>query len=781
MREKISVIIRYKHIFLFLKKVIFLANTIQIAVRTLVEHVYSSGSIDSRFRSQSTLLDGTRIHQKIQRTYQDSDQKEVYLRADLPFKDVIFTIDGRCDGLLLRNGEVIIDEIKSTSQPLEHLGQEGIPVHWAQAKMYAYIYANDHQLPEIFVQLTYVQVESDEKRYLKNCFTMEELDVFVHEVVGNYYPYAKLLHDHRKARNESSKQLVFPFDSYRAGQRKLAGGVYKTISEEKSLFVKAPTGIGKTISTFFPAVKAMGEGHLNRIFYLTAKTITRTTAEEALERMRSCGLCLKSVTITAKDKVCFKNETKCQKDYCEFADGYYDRINEAVLDIVSNENLMNREVIEKYARKHTICPFEFSIDLAYAVDAVICDYNYIFDPRVSLKRMFEEQKKSTLLLVDEAHNLVDRGREMFSASLNKDTFLQLKKEFKTVNKVISDYASKINAWFISLKKLHGEQSEYTVEQLDEELVELLTQFNEGAELFLQKENAPNLLELYFQVNAFLKIVELLDEHYVIYGEKNKKDVTLKLFCIDPSKLLQKMGKNFRSKVFFSATLSPLSYYQDMLGGQVDDYTLSIPSPFKEEQTDIFIKPLSTRYRDRARTKEPIASMIHALVQNRPGNYLVFFPSYQYLLAVYEQFITEYPGIPTLLQGAGMSELEREAFLEQFIPNRAETLVGFAVLGGVFSEGVDLKGDRLNGVVVIGVGLPQLCYERNLIKEHFNQNEKNGYDYAYVYPGMNKVLQAGGRLIRSEEDHGTIVLVDDRFLRRQYQDLLPQEWRSFTVI
>jgi DNA excision repair protein ERCC-2 len=761
--------------------VLFLSNTIQIAVRTLVEHVYSSGSIDSRFRSQSTMLEGTRIHQKIQLTYQESDQKEVYLRADFPVNDLIFSIDGRCDGLLFRNGEVIIDEIKSTSQHLEHLGDDGLPVHWAQAKLYAYIYAKDQQLQEIFVQLTYVQVESDEKRLLKKCFSIAELEGFVQEVVETYYPYAKLLHDHRKERDESSKQLVFPFDTYRSGQRKLAGGVYKTISEKKSLFVKAPTGIGKTISTLFPAVKAMGEGNLNRIFYLTAKTITRTTAEEAVGRMQSCGLCLKYVTITAKDKVCFKEETKCQKDYCEFADGYYDRINEAILDIAANENGMNREVIETYARKHTVCPFEFSIDLAYVADTVICDYNYIFDPRVSLKRLFEEQKKSTLLLIDEAHNLVDRGREMFSASLNKELFLQLKKEFKSANKGIYDCSSKINSWFISLKKINGDLNEFTLDQLDEELVLLLNQFKEGAEIVLIKETFPTLLELYFQVNSFLKIVDLLDEHYVIYGEKNKNDVTLKLFCIDPSKLLQKMGKGYRSKVFFSATLSPLSYYQDILGGQEEDYLLSIPSPFKEEQTDIFIKPLSTRYRDRERTKPAIVTMIHSLVQNRPGNYLIFFPSYQYLLAVYDEFIKEFPGTNTLLQGAGMSEEEREEFLKKFKPNQPETLIGFAVLGGVFSEGVDLKGDRLNGVVVVGVGLPQLCYERNLIKDHFNKKERNGYDYAYVFPGMNKVLQAGGRLIRSEEDHGTIVLVDDRFLQTQYQDLLPKEWRSFVVI
>jgi DNA excision repair protein ERCC-2 len=761
--------------------VIFLSGTIQIAVRTLVEYVYSSGSIDSRFRSQSTLLDGTRIHQKIQRTYQELDQKEVYLRTELSIKDLTFTIDGRCDGLLFRDGGVTIDEIKSTSNSLEYLGETGLDVHWAQAKMYAYIYAKDHELQEIFVQLTYVQVENDERKYIKKCFTIEELEVFAYETAEKYYPYAKALYHHREERNESSKGLVFPFEAYREGQRKLAGSVYKTISEKKSLFVKAPTGIGKTISTFFPAVKALGEGHINRIFYLTAKTITRTTAEEAANRMRSCGLCMKSVTITAKDKVCFKEETKCQKDYCEFADGYYDRINQAILDIFKNESEMNREIIEAYARKHTVCPFEFSIDLAYAADAVICDYNYIFDPRVSLKRLFEEQKKSSLLLVDEAHNLVDRGREMFSASLNKDLFLQLKKEFKYGNKEIYRCVNKINGWFISLKDDHEGQNEFTIEQLGEELAILLTQFIEGAEKVLQADSSPNLLEVYFKVNTFLKIVELVDDHYVIYGEKVKNDVTVKLFCIDPSLLLKKMGKGYRSKVFFSATLSPLPYYQDILGGQEEDYFLSIPSPFKKEQTDIFIKPLSTRYRDRERTMNSIVSMIHSLVQNRPGNYLIFFPSYHYLLTVYEQFLKAFPEVNTLVQGAGMSEGEREAFLEEFKPNQTGTLIGFAVLGGVFSEGVDLKGNRLNGVVVIGVGLPQLCYERNLIKDYFSEREKNGYDYAYVYPGMNKVLQAGGRLIRSEQDHGTIVLVDDRFLQRQYLDLLPEEWRSFTII
>jgi DNA excision repair protein ERCC-2 len=760
-----------------------MSNDVHISVRTLVEYVFRGGSIDARFRSQTTLVDGTRAHQKIQKTYQEGDQKEVYVTAQIPFEDLIYTIDGRCDGLLFNDGEVTVDEIKSSSQPLDQIEGEGYEVHWAQAKMYAYMYALDHDLQEITVQLTYVHVETEIKRYFKRVYSFSELTTFVFEVIKAYSPYAKLQFEHRTKRNESCKQLPFPFESYREGQRKLAAVVYKTIAEEKNLFVKAPTGIGKTMSTLFPTVKAMGEGILNRAFYLTAKTITRTTAEEAFQRMETHGLCLKSITITAKDKVCFKDETICQKEYCEFAFGYYDRINEAILDMLRNENGMTREVIESYARKHKVCPFEFSLDLAYTVDAVICDYNYIFDPRVSLKRLFDENKKSTALLVDEAHNLVDRGREMFSASLKKEMFLQVKKDFKGVNKAIYDAAGMLNSAFISLKKESADKNEWVLEQLNESFPELLHVFMDAAkdELIKGIGNTPSLLEAYFMVQQFLKIVELLDEHYVIYAEKNRNDLLLKLFCIDPSQLLKQMGKGYQSKVFFSATLSPLSYYQDILGGEEEDFLLSIPSPFSEKQTDVFIKSLSTRYRDRERTKEEIVLLLQSLIKNRPGNYLIFFPSYQYLLVVYELYKQADAETNTLLQANGMTEAEREAFLESFQSDQKEALLGFAVLGGIFSEGIDLIGDRLNGVVVVGVGLPQLCFERNLIKDHFYKKEKNGYDYAYVYPGMNKVLQAGGRLIRSEDDLGTIVLIDDRFLHKQYQSLLPEEWRNFTVI
>ncbi|GHH99051.1 ATP-dependent DNA helicase [Neobacillus kokaensis] len=755
-------------------------NEVNISVRTLVEYVLKSGSIDSQFRSQKSLAEGTRVHQKIQKMYEDGDQKEVYLCAEIPFEDLTFVIDGRCDGLLVKDGTTTIDEIKSFTQPVDQLEQEGYPVHWAQAQMYAYMYAIDKQLKEIEVQLTYVHKETEEIRRIKKTFTFKDLETIVFNILKNYAPFARLQLEHQANRTASSKELLFPFPKYREGQRKLAGAVYKTIADEKNLFVQAPTGIGKTISTLFPAVKAMGEGQLTKVFYLTAKTITRTTAEEAFDRMRSSGLNLQAVTITAKEKVCFKEESICQKEHCEFADGYYERINRAILDILTYEQAMTREVVETYARKHRVCPFEFSIDLAYAADAVICDYNYVFDPRVSLKRLLEDQKRSTALLVDEAHNLVDRGREMFSASIYKQLFLQLKKEFKGVNKAIYDASSNVNSWFISLKK-KSDENEFVLDSLDHYLKELLVQFSEAAEQMLKTGSFPKLLEAYFEAQSFLKIAEFLDDHYVIYAEKTRNDVILKLFCINPSQLLQKMGKGYRSSVFFSATLSPLAYYRDILGGNTDDYQLSVPSPFSKEQTEIYIKPLSTRYRDRERTKNQIVSLIQSVTQNNKGNFLIFFSSYQYLQTIYDEFQKASPEINTLLQTINMTENDREAFLNNFQPNQTKSLVGFAVLGGIFSEGVDLIGERLNGVVIIGVGLPQLCFERNLIKEHFTQNGKNGYDYAYVYPGFNKVLQAGGRLIRSETDQGTIILVDDRFLTTKYQNLLPQEWQDYTVM
>lgn len=757
---------------------------IKLSVRSLVEYVFRSGSIDNQFRTATTMTEGTKAHKAIQNTYAETDQKEVFLKTEVEYDSMIFVIEGRCDGLLFHYDEILIDEIKSTSRDLSLIEEDSHPVHWAQAKVYAYIYAKDHDQQEVSVQLTYVQTATDEQKKFKKRFRFEELEQFVTELVRQYSPYASLIKEHRLRRDQSIQGLAFPFETYREGQRKLAGAIYKTISEEKNIFANAPTGIGKTISTIFPTVKAMGEGKLERMFYLTAKTITRQSAEDALSHLKNKGLCLSSVTITAKEKACFKEETLCQKEYCEFANGYYDRINEAMLDIFSHETFINRATIEEYARKHTLCPFEFSLDIASIADAIICDYNYIFDPKVSLKRFFDEHKKQSVLLIDEAHNLVDRAREMFSAELSKSNFLVLKRAYK--GSPIYDSVTKLNKYFIELKKKCSEKGQLVLKELQVDLVELLEEFVRHAEIELLQQQSKSdhqqlLVDTYFAATGFVRISKLYDERYVTYVEAEKNEVHLKMFCLDPSHLLQQVRKKFRTTVYFSATLLPLPYFADMLGGTAEDYSIKIPSLFSKEQAEVFIQSLSTRYHDRDHTKKQLVDMLSKLVQERSGNYLIFFPSYQYMKSVYEDFTSSYPDTPSIIQNNKMDELEREHFLENFKEGNKETLLGFAVLGGIFSEGIDLKGDRLNGVIVVGVGLPQVCLERNIMKDYFQSIGKSGYDYAYTFPGINKVIQAGGRLIRSESDTGTIVLVDDRFLTPKYQQLLPVEWGDFKLI
>ena len=757
---------------------------IKIPVRQLVEYVFRSGSIQSGFRTASTLSEGTRAHLKVQKAYGENDESEVFLQTELIYENLCFVIEGRCDGLLRIGDEITVDEIKSTSGNIVAITEDSHPVHWAQAKCYAFMYAKQHGLSKMNVQLTYVQKDTEEKKQFMREFSFDELKDFMYEVIKGYMPFAKWAQEHKLARNSSIKNLGFPYTEYRKGQRQLAVSVYKTILENKTLFASAPTGIGKTISTLFPSVKAIGEGVIEKLFYLTAKTTTRQTAEEAFQLMDHNGLIMKIVTITAKDKVCFTDEGICDKAHCPFAEGHYDRINDAVIDILANETAMGQEIIADYANKHRVCPFEYSLELAYIADAVICDYNYIFDPRVSLQRMFADQRKQTILLVDEAHNLVSRAREMYSASLNKAMFLDLQREFKNKNRKISEAAKLLNHFFIKFKKQAGEEKFLVFKEVPEEMNALAERFVSEAEIELiqgtEGDSGEFLLDAYFAVLGWTRIAKLYDERYVTYIEIDRNHVEMKMFCQDPSLLVQQAGKSFKARIYFSATLSPIDYYMGMLGGDKKDYAISIQSPFTIEQTDVWIRPLSTRYRDREKSILPIVKIIEDAVKTRTGNYLIFFPSYQYMNRVYEEW-TSKDGLLTIIQSPGMEEAEREAFLGQFQQDVTVPVVGFAVLGGIFSEGVDLIGDRLSGVIIVGVGLPQMSNESELIKKHFSASGKNGYDYAYVFPGMNKVLQAGGRLIRSETDTGRIVLIDDRFLQPKYQKMLPREWKDFQIL
>ncbi|WP_127530678.1 ATP-dependent DNA helicase [Paenibacillus kobensis] len=804
------------------------------------------------------MSEGAKIHLDVQSEYGPQDEKEHYLKAELDYGGIRFMIDGRCDGLLQSEDGMMIDEIKSTAGELPAADDAAPAVHWAQAVCYAYMYAAEQGMDAMQVRLTYVSTTTGERRAFVRKLAFGELFEAVMDAVRSYAPYAQMIQRYVARRTESAKALAFPFPAYREGQRKFAGAVYKTITDGTKLFAQAPTGIGKTISTLFPAVKAIGEERLRHLFYLTAKTITRTAAEDAFALMQSGGLVMHVVTLTAKDKICFQEEVRCSKEHCPYADGYYDRINDALLDMLDNETLMTRTVIEQYAHKHRVCPFEMSLDAAYASDALICDYNYVFDPRVNLKRMFEERKRHTAILVDEAHNLVERGREMYSSELNKADYLQLSRSYKGVNPRLHAAAKSVNEWLLGLRKrLEKERSgelsagdvtsgyrssaeagdaegvqpegaetpagagqqaaavqgadsraawtplgngQAVSERLPGDLIPLVETFVEeaaqelaypaiGTEALAAEASLP---DLYFASQNWIRIAKLYDERYVTMAECEKSEVRLKLFCLDPSHLLRQAGKGFRAHVLFSATLSPLSYYMDLLGGSGEsDYSLSVPSPFSAEQLDVRVLPLSTRYRDRERSIEPIARALLGMVsggERPPGNSLAFFPSYDYMNKVYERFSAMIESLPpgkltlrTIVQSGGMREEEREAFLAAFQAGNTEPLLGFAVMGGIFSEGVDLVGDRLTGVAVIGVGLPQVGMERDIIRDYCERTGRSGFDYAYVYPGMNKVLQAGGRLIRSENDRGSLLLIDDRYLAQPYNRLLPAQWKEYTIV
>ncbi|KMJ58225.1 hypothetical protein AB685_09945 [Bacillus sp. LL01] len=757
---------------------------LSVSVRKLVEFVMMGGSIDSRFTGANVMHEGTKTHQRLQGNRGEDYEKEVHLSIDIPLNGYALHIEGRCDGIYRTDKQVIIEEIKTTARDLSAITEQDFPTYWAQLKMYAYIYCLKHNLETITVHMVYAKRSSFEERTFKKEYRVTELSGFVQEVTQAYIEFHKNLLAFNEARTESIRNMNFPYTSYRTGQRDLAKAVYKTIMEEKRLFAKAATGIGKTIATIFPAVMSLQKGTPEKIMYLTAKTITRLVAEEAFRLLMDKGLAIKVVTITAKDKICFQEETICQKEFCPYADGHYDRLKDGIIDILQNEQLMNRETIERYAQKHRLCPFEFSLDLALFADVVICDYNYFFDPKVKLQR-WGDFHKETVLLVDEAHNLVDRSREMFSANLTKSVFLQASREVKNLDKELFKKIKAVNDALLKWKKEMLVSNDFVFEEKPDHLVEVLTEAVEACEQWLVRHPSgmahEEVLTAYFEGQDFLRIAKEYDERYKTIVSIFQSEVLVKLACMDSSAAIKRLTSKTVATVFFSATLHPLGYFQTVLGGERNDYHLSIPTPFKPEQLEVYAKKVSTKYKDRESSVILIIDAIREVFHAKEGNFLIFFPSYEYLTLVFEAY-KEYAvedSIETVLQQPVMTEEEREDFLLNFSADRKGTFIAFAVLGGIFSEGIDLKGDRLKGVGIVGVGLPRLSPERNVMKEYFQELGHNGFDFAYVYPGMNKVQQAGGRLIRSEEDTGFILFLDDRYFQPKYRNLLPPEWQHFT--
>lgn len=760
---------------------------IRISVRSLVEFILREGDIDNRVSGsmeKDAMLLGGKIHRKIQSRMGTNYTAEVPLKIQMPCDGFVLQIEGRADGVLKDDGKVLIDEIKGILRSLEHL-EAPVPVHLAQAKCYAYIYAVQNSLKCIDVQMTYCQMETEEIRRFCQEFEFQELQTWFQDLVTQYEKWAKFEIEWRNVRNDSIRQIEFPFP-YREGQRDLVVSVYRTILRKKKLFIQAPTGVGKTMATVFPAVRAVGEGLGEKIFYLTAKTITRTVAEQAFSLLKEKGLLYKTITLTAKEKICFCEEAECNPDACPYAKGHFDRVNDAVFDLITHSGDWSREVLEEQAKKHMVCLFEMSLDVSNWADAVICDYNYAFDPQAHLKRFFSESGKGEyLFLIDEAHNLVERGREMYSASLYKEDLLEVRKLVKAEDPKLAKGLSECNQQFLELKReCEHYQILKSVSHIALKLMNVLSKLEDYLEECKDAEKKKRVLDFYFAVRSFLNIHDIMDENYVIFSEMMEDGrFQIKLFCVNPAVNLQNYLEQGNSTIFFSATLLPVHYYKKLLSVEKDDYAVYAHSSFPQENKFLFIgTDVSTRYTRRGEsTYQRFARYIAVMAEQKKGNYMAFFPSYRFLEEVHTCFLECVDHeVDSICQVSYMDEEQREEFLEEFEQEREKSLVAFCVMGGIFSEGIDLTDDKLIGAVIAGTGLPQVCTEREILKQYFNAADMDGFDYAYLYPGMNKVLQSAGRVIRTESDRGVILLLDDRFRAMRYREVFPREWQQYQL-
>ena len=823
------------------------------SVRNLVEFILRGGDIDNRSGRMITdaMMEGSKIHRKIQRSMGEDYQAEVPLALTIEAEEYMLVIEGRADGIaygefpnqnsereaytqdtfLDRTGKseemVYIDEIKGVYRNVATM-EAPVYVHKAQAMCYAYIYALQNHLDQIGVQMTYCNLDTEDVKLFQEVFAWDALADWFGNLIAEYRKWADWQIMWRRKRQESIQNLEFPYP-YREGQRKLVGDVYRTIRRGKNLFLQAPTGVGKTISTIFPAVKAVGEELADRIFYLTAKTITATVAKETFGLLREQGYQAKIIQLTAKEKLCLcgnpaieqeaadqdnpypdfpQIKLECNPQNCPYAKGHFDRVNDAVFELLQASDLFTREEILAQARKHRVCPFELSLDVATWCDNILCDYNYVFDPNVYLKRFFQDSSKEKyLFLVDEAHNLVDRSREMYSATLYKEDILAVKKMMKPHNQAIARTLDKCNKAMLDFKR---ECENYSVCEsvgvLTFYLMRLVSQMEEFFEKPREFPDKKTVLDFYFELRNFVNIYDLVDENYVIYDEMQEDGrFMIKLFCVDPSKNLQKCIDKSVSTIFFSATLLPINYYKRLLSTKEDNYAIYAQSTFDETQRLLaFGRDVSTKYTRRGPAEyEKIARYIRAAIRSKKGNYMVFFPSYKMMQDVYDVFVrveresdtrngvavSDEPNIAEesleesltiIMQHSNMNEAEREEFLQAFEQEDSGTLVAFCVMGGIFGEGIDLKNDRLIGAVIVGTGLPQISNEREILKQYYDKQGLSGFDYAFRYPGINKVLQAAGRVIRTQEDRGIIVLLDERFLQSDYNALYPREWKNRIV-
>ncbi len=763
------------------------------SVREICEFLYRSGDAYSGAAALPTakMKKGVRFHRDFQ-SLQMKELKNYTAEYHLSLEEsieapFILALTGIADGIS-EGKTIIIDEIKTTSKKVSELSFGSIPQYDMQLYLYAYMYMKLSGTKNAVIRLVYHNCDSGETNIVEKEIDFAFAEDKFSEVVGKLLKWISFIYEHRQARNASIKLLEFPFGAYRKGQKELCAAVYRSIRDSNALFAEAPTGIGKTVSALFPAYKALGEGKGEKIFYLTAKAVQRGVAANAAEKMHEGGLYTRIIVLTAKAKSCL-SEGNCMPSLCKYSEGCFDRMNDALWDVISSEWLITPQVLSMYAEKHRVCPHELALDVTYFCDAVIGDYNHLYDPQAALQRYFSVGG-DYIALVDEAHNLPDRARDMYTARLSKSALSKAHKELREAPKKVRRCFSSLSR---ILKKL-GERMTQNDEDrrilgcsAGSEFEGALEKLCDTYKGFLGEEicaaEKEKTLETFFDCNFMYQISLLCLEHpdcFKVYAETDGKDTVLYYTCTNPAPIIRAICDSIRSTVYFSATLCPFDYFTELLcmDAQRDKY-IRLPSPFDaKKQLVVLYGSISTRLRDREGSYEKIAEIIYSAVKGKTGNYMAFFPSFRYLSEVLAVFSDAYPEIRLAVQESTMDEEKRKSFLSAFENYGEQTLVGFAVCGGLFSEGIDLVGERLSGAVIVGTGMPQICFERDLIRSSFGgDSSRRGFNYAYTYPGLARVFQAAGRVIRTENDKGFIVLCDDRYKTREYYSRFPSYWNE----
>ena len=752
-----------------------MTEQVKVSITDLVRLSCTTGDLINTGPAGPTALQGQRAHKKLQGERSEQMQAEVKLEAEVEVDGWSLRLGGRVDLLDDTSNPPHIIEIKSCLAPPAKLPQSSKDQHWAQLYFYGFCqFTNSPDLQNIKLSLHWINLSDDSLTEDDRTLQREEVFEFCSAAIARFLQLHTLVHAHQQTALASAKNMTFPFGDFRPGQRNMATAVYRSIRDKGYLLSEAPTGIGKTISTLFPAIKAYGEGHTQRIFYLTAKNSGRQAADQAVKSLRQSGLEICSVQLSAKKQLCHCSNGTCERTeegHCPLTLGFFDRLPEAREELIKLKHI-DTAALDAAAHKHQLCPFELSLQLIPWMDVVICDYNYVFDPLVRLTQVVENSREISLL-IDEAHNLVDRARSMYSAELSLQDSRAAEKISKAQPRLAKSFASVGRA----IKRATEDAKSTTAEELSpatvsRAVVKSISAFDEsldGAPL------PPDLGEWFKALYRYATIDELYGEHHRALASQQNKDRQVKLACLNATDKLEASFKSFQSVVCFSATLSPSSVYQTSLGLPAESQHQHLPSPFDPSQLGCYLcSDIDTRFAARQASTPTLIRIIEQLYRAKPGNYLVFFPSYAYLNDTLTAFAELHPDIPLVAQTRTSDPDERETFRQHFA--QAGELLGFAILGGVYSEGVDFVGDSLLGTVIVGTGLSAVSTEQQLIQADFDRLGLDGFDYAFKYPGMTRVLQAAGRVIRSETDKGVIVLADRRFSQTFYKQLMPSLWQ-----